>query len=144
MFSAKHLHTPMFRAKHLKVGKIGEQVAEKYLKQKGYIVITKNYRQPWGEIDIVAMDSKKTLVFFEVKTISGNVAELLPEDNLTRAKLEKLKKICLFFANRNPGLVNEASGWRIDLLALSPKNRPLLTNKENYFEIKHYQNIASS
>lgn len=131
----------MLHAKHIKIGKIGEEAAERYLKQTSYTIITRNYRRPWGEIDIIATDSKKTLVFFEVKTVSGNFAELLPEDNLTEAKLEKLKKICLFFANRNPDLVNK-TGWRIDLLALSLKDSSLLTNKEEDFVIKHYQNIA--
>ena len=48
-------------------GKYGEEHAAVFLKQKGYTVIEKNYRQPCGEIDIIARDGE-TLVFIEVKT----------------------------------------------------------------------------
>ncbi|QCX32257.1 YraN family protein [Caloramator sp. E03] len=47
-------------------GKLGEDIAVKYLKQNGYIILQKNYRTKYGEIDIIAKDDKY-LVFIEVK-----------------------------------------------------------------------------
>ena len=38
---------------HLKVGKIGEDIACRYLKDKGYKIIERNFRRKWGEIDII-------------------------------------------------------------------------------------------
>jgi hypothetical protein len=43
---------------------------------------------------------------------------LEPEDNLTRAKLYKLRRVGEFFINSHLKLVNEDVGWRIDLVAV--------------------------
>ena len=50
-------------------GKIGEEIAEKYLQQHGYRVIEKNFRSQQGEIDLIAAEGE-TLVFVEVKNYS--------------------------------------------------------------------------
>lgn len=50
----------------IKTGKAGEEKAEKYLKNKKYKILEKNYRCLYGEIDIIA-EYKKTLVIVEVK-----------------------------------------------------------------------------
>lgn len=143
----------MFSAKHLRTGKKGEDLAVGFLIKNGYKIITKNYRNNWGEIDIIAKDKKGTLTFVEVKTLTSYNKEmrqneapentLKPEDNLTSAKLQKLKRVCLYFANRNPDLINNEKGWRIDLIAITtfPPTLPLLTNNEESFVIKHYKNI---
>lgn len=49
------------------IGKFGEDMAVKYLQQKGYKVIERNFESRQGEIDIIAID-KNELVFIEVKT----------------------------------------------------------------------------
>jgi len=128
------------------IGKLGEDLACDYLKSKGYRIFTRNYGAKIGEIDIVAIDRGKTLVFFEIKTMKepGNaatdfagsvqVAGLMPEDNLTRSKIQKLSRICEVFISKNPDLVHEERGWRIDLLAI--------TLDENFEPIfRHYENI---
>lgn len=55
-----------------KRGKIGENLACKYLEKNKYTIIERNFYCRQGEIDIVACDnSKKELVFIEVKTRSN-------------------------------------------------------------------------
>ena len=124
--------------KHLSTGKLGEDLACNYLIRDGYRIVDRNYRLKIGEIDIVAMSKDKTLVFVEVKTMqeSGNpaIAELMPEDNLTKAKLEKLSRACELFVGRNPELVSDRNGWRIDLVAVS-------LNQNLKPEFKHYENL---
>ena len=123
---------------HIETGKAGEQIAAAYLKQKGYKILKTNVRYVWSEIDIVAKDCNNILVFIEVKSLnqlkqtSCQNEELRPEDNLTKSKLFKLKKACLFFANQNPRLATK--GWRIDLLAL--------TISDESCDINHLENIA--
>lgn len=53
------------------IGNLGEQIAARYLKQKGYIILDKNFACRQGEIDIVALD-KNEIVFVEVKTRTSN------------------------------------------------------------------------
>ncbi len=48
-------------------GRIGEELATKYLKSNGYNVLERNYRTNMGEIDIIAIKSN-LLIFIEVKT----------------------------------------------------------------------------
>lgn len=50
-----------------KTGKIGEDIVTKYLEDKGYKIIDRNFNSWWGEIDIIAQE-KNELVFIEVKT----------------------------------------------------------------------------
>ena len=51
---------------NVKKGKIGENIAKKYLISLGMTIICSNYRTKFGEIDIIARD-RDYLVFIEVK-----------------------------------------------------------------------------
>ena len=68
----------------INIGKIGENKACEYLKNKGYRIIDRNYREKFGEIDIIAVSRDLTLVFVEVKTIdkSGKSAICLPDGQI--------------------------------------------------------------
>ena len=56
--------------KHV-VGKLGEEIAEKYLTQNNYKIIEKNFSCSFGEIDIIAKDEEE-IVIIEVKTRTNN------------------------------------------------------------------------
>lgn len=71
-------------------GKLGENIAEKYLIKNGYRTIERNYRKKWGEIDIVA-EKDGVLHFVEVKT--GEVGGIRPEENITSHKKRQLYRI---------------------------------------------------
>ncbi|VAX24890.1 hypothetical protein MNBD_NITROSPINAE04-2218 [hydrothermal vent metagenome] len=58
-------------AKHLKLGKLGEEMASNALSAEGYRITDRNLKVDKREIDIVAIDGG-ALVFIEVKTRSGH------------------------------------------------------------------------
>ena len=49
-----------------KIGQEQEELAAKYLEEKGYEILERNYRIRTGEIDLIARDARY-LVFIEVK-----------------------------------------------------------------------------
>ncbi|MGQ9678277.1 MAG: YraN family protein [bacterium] len=79
-----------------KLGISGEKHAQRFLASKGYRIIATNYRNQWGEIDIVCQDGD-TLVFVEVKTRSsekfGSPAEAVNYNK--RNRLRRLAQIYL-------------------------------------------------
>lgn len=54
-------------AAHNDFGKLGEELAVRYLTGKGYNILERNWRNIHKEIDIIAMDGEE-LVIVEVKT----------------------------------------------------------------------------
>ena len=53
------------------LGQIGEDTAARYLEQKGYDILVRNWRTKWCEIDIIASDGS-TVYFVEVKYRQSN------------------------------------------------------------------------
>lgn len=113
------------------IGNIGEEVACQYLIANKYKILARNFRQKWGEIDIIALAHDKTLVFFEVKTVSGNSPAITAEMQMSHSKIEKTRRTASLYANQNY-LLSE-KGWRVDLLAVN--------HVGSEFKIKHYENI---
>lgn len=78
-------------------GNVGEDLAAQFLAERGYEIIERNFRLPFGEIDIVAMDCD-TVCFVEVKarksTDHGEPAEFVSwfkQKRLIRAAQAYLK-----------------------------------------------------
>ena len=117
--------------KQKKIWKRGEEYAASWLVERGWVILEKNRRYPWGEIDIVATDPKDILVFVEVKTVRPGMIKA--EDQMTAAKLTKLRRVAEGYANAHPNLVDDRWGWRIDVLAL--------TVCGDGYEVRHYENV---
>lgn len=49
------------------LGKLGEEIVAKYLKRNGYKIVEKNYKNKFGEIDLI-VKKDNMLSFIEVKT----------------------------------------------------------------------------
>lgn len=71
-----------------KIGKIGEDVAVRYIENLGYTIIERNFMATQGEIDIIAKD-KEELVFIEVKTRT-NIEFGRPVEAINELKLKHL------------------------------------------------------
>lgn len=96
-----------------KIGKLGEDLAAKFLTEKGYQVIDRNFLIRGGEIDIVALH-RDTLVFVEVKTRSSTNYGL-PEEAISHWKLQSLLKTAQFYQLNHPNL---PEALRIDVVAV--------------------------
>lgn len=128
------------------LGKLGEDLACEYLVCNGYRIIERNYRQPYGEIDIISRAPDKTLVFVEVKTMIGvrRETQISPEDQLSASKLRKFKKTASLYSGARTDLIHPKRGWRIDAITiLIPSLRPTstLTTLLKDCVINHYDNV---
>ncbi|MEK7098589.1 MAG: YraN family protein [Patescibacteria group bacterium] len=86
----------MHKSKTSQTGAVGEDIACTFLVRKGFRIIEKNYRKPWGEIDIIA-EKNNEVRFVEVKAVSGDLEKFSRESNTYRPEEQihpaKLKKI---------------------------------------------------
>ncbi|MEW6424696.1 MAG: YraN family protein [Bacillota bacterium] len=96
------------------LGRLGEDLAASYLKEKGYRLLARNYRCRLGEIDIIALD-ENVLVFIEVRCRSSDRFGL-PQESVQWPKQTKVRKIALhYLKTAGPKF---AAPVRFDVLAL--------------------------
>ncbi len=86
------------------VGNRGEDIACDFLRKKGFKICERNFQNAQGrkigEIDIVATKGDQ-LHFVEVKTRLVSDDNILPESNITPAKLRNLQRIAQIYISAN-------------------------------------------
>ena len=97
------------------VGKLGEDIACKFLENKGFHVKTRNYRRIFGELDIVA-GYKNKLHFVEVKTLEGENTLFKPEDAVHYRKRERLKRAIKGYLREFR--VSDETEWQFDIISV--------------------------
>jgi putative endonuclease len=86
--------------KHGDTGQHGEDLAHRYLRARGFIVVARNWRPPQGggEIDIVAREGD-WLVFVEVKTRTS-AQWSAPERDVDMDKIQTLRRAARDYVRR--------------------------------------------
>ena len=83
-----------------KLGVKGEKKARRFLFFRGWKILAKNYKNPFGEIDIIARKGD-TIAFIEVKTRLSDVFGI-PSEAVDKAKkLRYIRGANYFLINRN-------------------------------------------
>lgn len=96
----------------ISIGKKAEDIALKYLTEKGLSLITRNYRSRWGELDLIMQDSE-TLVFVEVRSRTrSNYSSAAA--SIDFRKQQKLAKTALIYLQQFSTQPNA----RFDVIAL--------------------------
>lgn len=104
------------------VGAYGERVAVRYLTERGWTVLDRNWRSRSGELDIVARDGDE-VVFVEVKTRSGT-GYGHPAEAVTAAKVARLRRLAAEWLAAHDV---HTAGVRIDVLAVLRSRRGAAT-----------------
>lgn len=128
------------KTKNKEIGRYGEDIAEKYLKKKGFKILGRNYLKKWGEIDIIACLNDR-IQFVEVKTVSYETKKELeaavsrrtwrPEENVHAFKVRKLSRAIESWLMEN----NCNLEWQIDVVAVR------IVPREKYATVKYMPNI---
>lgn len=144
------------KVQNRKTGNLGESVAAKYLKTKGFAILNRNYLKKWGEIDIVAREtiqsdqikafSRETseiVHFVEVKSVSYETRSQLdwdvahetwrPEEQVHAFKLNQIRKAAESWILENDW-VGEV---QIDVIAVR------MVPREKYATVKYITNVIS-
>lgn len=80
-------------------GKSGELYVARYLREKGFIILSANYRCRLGEIDIIAQDNQY-ICFVEVKTRNENF-KFAPADAVDFSKRKKIIAAAMLYTAQN-------------------------------------------
>lgn len=120
-------------AAHEALGRRGEDLAHRYLEDKGLRVVARNYRPPSGsgEVDLIAWDGP-TLVLVEVKSRTGREAGP-PERNVDKDKLRQMVRAGRDYARRT------GTAWervRVDVVSVVVDGRPVIRHLRNAFRVK--------
>ncbi len=104
------------------VGALGEAIAVNFLIRKGFLILDRNYRKPWGELDIICKKDSR-IIFVEVKSVSRETkAEIKdaenfrPEDNMHQPKIERLHRTIQTYLTEKH---LEKLDWRLDLVTVT-------------------------
>jgi putative endonuclease len=108
--------------------RLGEEKAVKYLQNKGYKILDRNFRDGYGELDIVTLKDD-VLVIVEVKTRSSDKFGL-PIESITNKKLNVLKRTIDFYKKTHLNVPDE---MRLDAVSI------IINGKD--VNIEHYENI---
>lgn len=74
-----------------RLGQIGEELATAFLEDQGWQIIDRNYRRKGTELDIVARDPDRGVVFVEVKTRKTDSAGAAWE-SITERKMDRIRR----------------------------------------------------
>ncbi|MBI5456521.1 YraN family protein [Candidatus Kaiserbacteria bacterium] len=115
-----------------KTGKSGEDIACLFLQRKGYRILERNYREPWGEIDIIGI--KGNIVrFVEVKTVSvadfSRESQYSPEELVDTRKLRKFARTAELYMEKK----KDTREFQLDVVGIL-LNRSTRTARCNLIE----------
>jgi len=96
------------------LGARGEQLAVEYLGGLGLQIVARNWRCRYGELDVIAAEGDRTVVFVEVKTRTGDGYGGL-EQAVTPIKVRRIRRLAAIW------LAEQDERWaavRIDVIGV--------------------------
>lgn len=95
------------------IGNQGENMACVLLKKRGYLVVDRNFRSRFGEIDIIA---KKDGVYHFVEVrLRTNSDFGTPAETVNAKKRLRIRKTIEYYC-----LTRNVSGWQFDIIGIQP------------------------
>lgn len=111
-------------------GIVGEDYAAELLVKKGYLIVERNYHSRFGEVDVIAENSR-FILFVEVKTRDENFS-VSPLEAVTMGKQRKILKTALLYLQSHPTNLQP----RFDVIGI--------TTKHGSFNVKSIEHIENA
>ena len=100
---------------YIEFGSWAEELAEKFLKDRGYKILDRNYRKPWGEVDVIA-EKEGIIIFVEVKASDSPAPKgFEPEKRVNDDKIKRIKRVAQTYIQQNNF---DDRSWQIDIIAI--------------------------
>ncbi len=141
----------VFTSDKQKIGKLGEELAKKFLMKHGYSILEENYTKKYGEIDLIVKKDQITH-FIEVKSIvthqlGGQARETTqdvprvtlnnvpretydPLSNVHPGKLKRLSRVIQVYL-----VTHETQNWQFDVITVK------INQKDRVGTVKHIKDI---
>ena len=100
-----------------RLGKLGEDLACRFLEDKGHTVLERNYRSGHLEIDIISFDAEG-IHFVEVKARKESI-QAPPQDNVGHLKQKRIVKAALSYLNNMHDKIFGSSECFFDVMAVT-------------------------
>ena len=117
-------------------GRQGEWDAADRAMKQGYALICRNYRTPYGEIDLILRSPEGELVFAEVKSRTGAFFGY-PESAVDKRKRRHIIRSAIHYLQENYP-ENENIPWRIDIIAII-----YASDRKTIRDFKWYENVTA-
>lgn len=115
---------------HNDFGKLAEDLAVSFLENKGYQIITRNFRYQKAEIDIIAK-VENLIVIIEVKARESD-AFISPQEAVNKNKIRLIISATDYYLQEN----DELSEVRFDIIAITKNGKEFnIQHIENAFEM---------
>ncbi|MEQ8845878.1 MAG: YraN family protein [Phycisphaerales bacterium] len=126
----------MRTGKRDKLGPLGERVAARFLRRRGYRVLGRNLVTNFGEADLLCEHPRAGIVLVEVKARRFSANAPRPEASVTLRKRQRLLRILEHLVRAN--------GWehrprRVDVIAVEFYPRRFLRAKAS---VRHFENAV--
>jgi len=136
----------VFTSEKQKIGKLGEELAKKYLIKHGYTIKEENYTKKYGEIDLIAQKDNITH-FVEVKSIVSHETKINvsretqktvthetydPIQNIHPGKLKSLSRVIQVYLVTHETVLD----WQFDVITVK------INEKDRIGTVKHIKDLV--
>ncbi|MAY76000.1 MAG: hypothetical protein CMJ31_15035 [Phycisphaerae bacterium] len=103
------------RPRSHRTGREGERAAARYLKSIGLRVVARNFRTPYGEVDLVCFDRRAdTHVIVEVKSTIADSPAIAPSQRVGAEQRQRLLRVARHLQQRR-----KVRSVRIDIVSVA-------------------------
>ena len=117
------------------LGNYGEERACSYLQNKGYKILERNFRNKFGEIDLIVQDSE-IICFAEVKT-RESLQFGAPFESVHSSKQRKMIRVALSYLKYRFRTIDVLSRFDVISIYRPKQGEPVIEHIKNAFDLTY-------
>jgi putative endonuclease len=114
------------------IGDTYEILAQEYLRKNKIKIVDTNFHSRFGEIDIIGLHNKETLIFVEVR-YRRNALFGSPEESVSRSKQQKIIKTAQYYLSQHSKY--QTYNIRFDMVAINGTDKQNINWLQNIIDV---------